>query len=115
MLQPDLHKHSEALNEMHTNKMEFTERVKRHFKRQGLHVFPIIQNTEPRERELIDLICINHKGISTLIRARGNGHGNLLGSTRLGLQQLGERRNVRVLHAKVNGEGDLVFFRIHNK
>lgn len=93
----------------------FTDRVKRHFERQGLHVFPIIQNIEPRERELIDLICMDHNGIATLIRARGNGHGSLLGATKSGLQQLGKRRNVRVLHAKVNGEGDLVFFRIYMK
>ena len=93
----------------------FTERVKRHFEKQGLHVFTIMKKMDPRERELIDLISLNPKGIATLIRARGNGHGNLHKTTKLGLQRLGKRRNVRVLHAKVNGEGDIVFFRIYDR
>ena len=91
----------------------FTERVKWNQEKQGLHVFPIIQKVHPRERELIDLITLNTHGITTLIRARGNGHGTLYSQTKEAMQRLGKRRNVRVLHAKVNGEGDIVFFRIY--
>ena len=91
----------------------FTERVKRLFEKQGLHVFPIMQKANPKDRELIDLIALNTHGTITLIRARGNGHGTLYSQTKEAMQRLGKRRNVRVLHAKVNGEGDIVFFRIY--
>lgn len=92
----------------------FTERVKYDQEKQGLHVFSVIKNVDPRERELIDLICIKH-GVTTFIRARGNGHGNLHEVTRLRLRALGKFCNAKVLHAKVNGDGEIVFFRIYNR
>ena len=92
----------------------FTDAVKRDQERQGLHVFPVIKNVDPKERELIDLIAMKNS-ITTFIRARGNGHGNLHASTIVRLKALGKQCGARVLHAKVNGEGDIVFFRIYER
>ena len=92
----------------------FTEAVKRDQEKQGLHVFPVIKNVDPEERELIDLIAMKNS-ITTFIRARGNGHGNLHPSIILRLKALGKQCGARVLHAKVNGEGDIVFFRIYER
>ena len=91
----------------------FTERVKLNQEKQGLHVFTISKNVVPLERELIDLICMKH-GVTTFIRARGNGHGNLHESTRLRLRALGKYCGAKVLHAKENGAGEIVFFRIYD-
>jgi len=92
----------------------FTEAVKRDQEKQGLHVFPVTKNVDPKERELIDLIAIKNS-IITFIRARGNGHGNLQEATRLLLRTLGKHCGARVLHAKRNGEGEIVFFRIYER
>ena len=92
----------------------FTDRVKRDQEKQGLHVFPITKNVHPLERELIDLICMKH-GVTTFIRARGNGHGNLHESTRLRLRALGKQCGAKVLHVKENGAGEIVFFRIYDR
>jgi hypothetical protein len=92
----------------------FTDRVKRNQENQGLHVFTISKNVVPLERELIDLICMKH-GVTTFIRARGNGHGNLYEATRLRLRALGKHCDAKVLHAKENGAGEIVFFRIYER
>ena len=92
----------------------FTDRVKRDQEKQGLHVFPIIKNVNPKDREAIDLIAIKNS-IITFIRARGNGHGNLQEATRLRLRALGKQCGAKVLHAKVNGDGEIVFFRIYKR
>ena len=92
----------------------FTERVKRHQEKQGLHVFPVTQNVIPIDREPIDLICMKN-GITTFIRARGHGHGNLQNATKLRLQLLGKFCGARVLHAKENGAGEIVFFSIYGR
>ena len=92
----------------------FTERVKRDQEKQGLHVFRVPQDIAPLLREPIDMIAIKNS-IITFIRARGNGHGNLQEATRLRLRALGKQCGAKVLHAKVNGEGEIVFFRIYEK
>lgn len=92
----------------------FTERVKHDQEKQGLHVFRVPKDMEPALREPIDLIAIKNS-IITFIRARGNGHGNLHTSTKLRLQMLGKRCGAKVLHAKVNDEGEIVFFRIYER
>ena len=94
--------------------MSFTERVKYNQEQQGLHVFQIIRNVRPQEREAIDLICMKH-GVTTFIRARGNGHGNLHESTKLRLRALGKQCNAKVLYAKENGSEEIVFFRIYDR
>jgi hypothetical protein len=91
----------------------FTDRVKRNQEKQGLHVFRVPKDMVPLEREPIDLICIKHDA-TTFIRARGNGHGNLHESTRLRLRALGKYCGAKVLHAKENGAGEIVFFRIYD-
>ena len=92
----------------------FTERVKHDQEKQGLHVFRVPKDMEPALREPIDLIAIKNS-IITFIRARGNGHGNLHTSTKLRLQMLGRQCGAKVLHAKVNDEGEIVFFRIYER
>lgn len=92
----------------------FTERVKRHQENQGLHVFAVTQNVIPLDRELVDLICMKN-GITTLIRTRGNGHGKLHEATKLRLRALGKFCGARVLHAKENGAGEIVFFSIYGR
>lgn len=92
----------------------FTERVKRDQEKQGLHVFRLPRDMDPQDREPIDLICMKN-GITTFIRARGSGHGNLQEATRLRLRALGKQCGAKVLHAKVNGEGEIVFFRIYER
>lgn len=94
----------------------FREHVKRDQENQGLHVFPIpLQaNVDPQDQEPIDLICMKN-GKTTFIRARGNGHGNLQEATRLRLRALGKHCGARVLHAKENGAGEIVFFRIYER
>lgn len=90
----------------------FTERVKHAQEKQGLQVFRVVRELDPRGGELIDLITIKNSR-TTFIHARGNGHGNLHSSTKLRLQMLGKRCGAKVLHAKVDGENELVFFRIY--
>lgn len=92
----------------------FTEAVKRHQEKQGLHVFKVPKATIPLEREPIDLICMKN-GKVTFIRARGNGHGNLHEITRLRLKQLGKKCGAKVLHARLNGEHEIIFFRIYER
>ena len=92
----------------------FTERVKRDQEKQGLHVFRVPKDMDPQDREPIDLICMKN-GITTFIRARGNGHGNLHTPTKLQLQMLGKKCGAKVLHSKVNGAGEIVFFRIYER
>ena len=91
----------------------FTERVKRNQeKHEGMHVFRVPKDIVPALREPIDLICMKN-GKVTLIRARGNGHNNLNTATKLRLQQLGKQCGAKVLHAKENGAGEIVYFRIY--
>ena len=90
----------------------FTEHVKRDQEKQGLHVFRVPKDIVPVLREPIDLICMKH-GKTTFIRARGNGHGNLNRMTEMRLQQLGKKCGAKVLYAKENGAGEIVFFRIY--
>ena len=93
----------------------FTERVKRNQEtREGQHVFRVPKDMVPVMREPIDLICMKH-GVTTFIRARGNGHGKLQTRIKLQLQMLGKQCGAKVLHAKVNGEGEIVFFRIYER
>lgn len=89
----------------------FTERVKRDQEKQGLHVFRVPKDMVPILREPIDLIALKN-GKITFIRARGGGHGNLNRMTKMKLQQLGKECGAKVLYAKINGEGEIVFFRI---
>ena len=96
------------------NKQSFTDRVKRNQeKHEGLYVIRVARDMNPGEREQIDLICMNKHGKVTFIRARENGHGNLHIHTKLRLQQLGKRCGAKVLYAKENGAGEIVFFRIY--
>ena len=92
----------------------FSERVKRNQEKQGLHVFRVPKDMVPMEREPIDLICMKHS-VTTFIRARGNGHSNLNRMTKLRLQTLGKQCGAKVLHAKENGAGEIVFFRIYER
>lgn len=92
----------------------FTERVKWDQEKQGLHVFRVPKDMVPALREPIDLICMKN-GITTFIRARGNGHGNLTKATIMQLQVLGKNCGVKVLYAKVNSENELIFFRIYER
>ena len=97
------------------NKQSFTERVKRdQEKHEGMHVFRVPKDIVPALREPIDLICMRN-GQITFIRARGNGHNNLTLITKMRLQQLGKKCGAKVLHAKLNGEGEIVFFRIYGR
>ena len=91
----------------------FTERVKRdQEKHEGMHVFRVPKDMVPILREPIDLIGAKN-GKFTFIRARDNGHSNLQTATRLRLQLLGKKCGAKVLHAKINGEGEICFFRIY--
>ena len=92
----------------------FTEAVKYDQEKQGLHVFKILHFAHSLKIEPIDLICMKN-GVTTFIRARGNGHNNLNHITKMKLQQLGKQCGARVLHAKVNGEDEIVFFRIYER
>ena len=93
--------------------VSFTERVKYNQEQhERMYVFRVPKDIVPVLREPIDLICMKH-GKTTFIRARGNGHGNLNRMTKLRLQQLGKKSGAKVLHAKLNGEGEIVFFRIY--
>ena len=93
----------------------FREAVKRNQeKHEGLHVFTVSARNA-LERELIDLIAIDRHGKVTFIRARGNGHGKLQQRTKLSLQALGKKCGAEVLYAKVNGEDEIVFFRIYER
>lgn len=93
----------------------FTERVKLdQEKHEGLHVFKLSKDMIELKREPIDLITMKN-GITTFIRARGNGHGNLHEATRLRLRALGKQCGAKVLHAKVNSAGEIVFFRIYER
>lgn len=93
----------------------FTERVKHNQEQQGLHVFRIyVPEHSKKYREPIDLICIKH-GLTTFIRTRDNGHGNLQEATKLRLRALGKQCNAKVLYAKENGSEEIVFFRIYDR
>ena len=92
----------------------FTDRVKRDQEKQELYVFRVARNMKPILREPIDLICMKN-GKTTFIRARGNGHGNLNRMTKMKLQQLGKKCGAKVLYAKENGAGELVYFRIYER
>lgn len=92
----------------------FTERVKRNREKQGLHIFRVSRDIVPALREPIDLIAIKN-GEVTFYRARGNGHGNLNATTILRLQMLGKKCGAKVLYAKENGEGEIVFFRVYKR
>ena len=91
----------------------FTDRVKRDQEKQEFHVFKVPKDIVPALREPIDLICMKH-GQTIFIRARGNGHGNLHETTILRLQALGKKCGAKVLYAKENGSGEVVYFRIYN-
>ena len=93
----------------------FTDRVKRDQEKQELYVFRVARDMKPILREPIDLICMNKNGKVTFIRARENGHGNLTNMTKLRLQQLGKKCGAKVLYAKENGAGEIVFFRIYER
>ena len=93
----------------------FTERVKRDQTVQGQYVFRVwrSQNRE-FENQQIDLICMKH-GLTTFIRARGNGHGKLNRMTILRLQMLGKRCGARVLKASINGDNEIVYKIIYER
>ena len=93
----------------------FTDRVKRDQEKQELYVFRVARDMKPILRGPIDLICMNKHGKVTFIRARENGHGNLNRMTKLRLQQLGKKCGAKVLYAKENGAGEIVFFRIYER
>lgn len=96
-------------------KQSFTDRVKRNQeKHEGMHVFRVPKDIVPLLREPIDLICMKN-GQVTFIRARGNGYNNLNRMTKLRLQQLGKQCGAKVLHAKYNGEREIVFFRVYER
>ena len=88
--------------------------MKRDQEKQGLYVFRVPKDVAPPMREVIDLICMKNS-VTTFIRARGNGHGNLQEATRLRLRALGLHCGAKVLHAKVNGADEIVFFRIYER
>ena len=93
----------------------FTERVKRNQEtRERQHVFRVPKDMVPMMPEPIDLIGMKN-GKVTFYRARGNGHGHLNRMTIMRLQTLGKQCGAKVLHAKVNGEGEIVFFRIYER
>ena len=96
------------------NKQSFTDRVKRDQEKQELYVFWVARDMKPLLREPIDLICMKN-GKTTFIRARDNGHGNLNRVTKMKLQQLGKKCGAKVLYAKENGAGELVYFRIYER
>jgi hypothetical protein len=85
----------------------FKDAVKRKQEKDGWHVFAIRDSEEP-----VDLICMRGSR-TTLIRARGNGHNHIYGSTGLELRALGARCGTHVLLAKVNGANEIVFTRIY--
>lgn len=93
---------------------DFTEHVKRDQEKQGFHIFKVPKDIVPALREPIDLICMKN-GKVTFIRARGNGHGNLHGTTVLRLKALGKQCGAKVLHAKENGASEIVYFRIYER
>ena len=92
----------------------FTDRVKRDQEKQDMYVFKVPKDIVPALRESIDLICMKN-GKTTFIRARGNGHGNLHTHTKLQMQMLGKQCGAKVLYAKENGAGEIVFFRIYER
>ena len=92
----------------------FTDRVKYDQEKQNFHIFKVPKDIVPALREPIDLICMKN-GKTTFIRARGNGHGNLHETTRLRLQALGKFCGAKVLYAKENGSGEVVYFRIYGR
>lgn len=92
----------------------FTEHVKYHFEKQGLHVFRVPKDKVPIRQEPIDLITAKN-GKFTFIRARGNGHGKLQQRIILQLQALGKKCGARMLHAKVNGDNEIVFKTIYER
>ena len=92
----------------------FTDHVKRNQEKQDLYVIKVARDMNPGERELIDLITAKN-GKFTFIRARGNGHGNITLMTKLRLQQLGKKCGAKVLYAKENGAGEIVYFRIYER
>jgi len=95
----------------------FREAVKRNQeKHEGLHVFPILKDTIPIEREPVDLVCCDRHGKVTLIRARGNGHGGKLNRMSImRLQVLGKKCGARVLNSKVNGSNEICFDIIYER
>ena len=95
-------------------KQSFTDRVKRNQEKQGLYVIKVARDMNPGERELIDLITAKN-GKFAFIRARGNGHGNLILMIKMRLQQLGKKCGARVLYARVNGENEIIFERIYER
>lgn len=92
----------------------FTDRVKRDQEKQELYVFRVPKDIVPALREPIDLIAMKN-GKTTFIRARDNGHGNLNQMTKIKLQQLGKKCGAKVLYAKENGAGEIVYFRIYER
>lgn len=93
----------------------FADRVKyNQEKHEGMYVIKVARDMKPGERELIDLIAAKN-GNFTFIRARGNGHGNLQTQTKLQLQQLGKKCGAKILYAKENGAGEIVYFRIYER
>ena len=92
----------------------FTERVKRDQEKQGLHVIKVAKNVHRQQEEPFDLITAKN-GKFTFIRARGNGQGNINRMTVMRLQMIGRQCGAKVLHAKVNDEGEIVFFRIYER
>jgi hypothetical protein len=54
-------------------------------------------------------------GLTTFIRARDNGHGKLNRMTILRLQMIGKKCGARVLHAKANGDNEIVYKIIYER
>lgn len=92
----------------------FAEHVKRDQEKQGLQVFKVARDMNPKEREPIDIITMKN-GKDTFIRARGNGHGKLQEHIKLQLRALGKKCGARVLHAHVNGSNEICFEIIYEK
>ena len=94
----------------------FTERLTSLMVKQGFYVFQVshLCNLDPRAIELIDFICMKHDE-TIFIRARRNDSDIIRSNTRLQLQKLGSRCDVKVLHATTNNKGQIVFFRIYER
>ena len=86
----------------------FCDAVRRKMERDAWNVFRIRDSEAP-----IDLVCINKGGETTLVRARGNGHGHINRDVESKLKALSIRcGRAHVLLAKMNSANEIVFRRI---
>ena len=85
----------------------FCDAVRRKMEFDGWNVFRVRDSEAP-----IDLVCINKGGETTMVRARGNGHGHVNRDIESKLKTLSIRCRTHVLLAKVNAANEVVFRRI---